>query len=546
MQVAFIMLLLVLFMSVNTAFAQVKLVQNGVWRGLSVNGKPMTMLAGELSNSAATSKADIDSVLPKMARLGLNTVLVPAQWDLIEPVEGHYDFSLIDETIDVARQNNLKVVFLWFGAWKNSMSCYAPLWFKKDTKRFPRAVTESGKPLEIASAFSENVFNADKKVFTSLLSHIASRDSKEHTVIMIQVENEIGMLENARDHSALANTAYKSGEWRKVLPKLNIDKSDALAVDEAFQAYYYAKYVERLAVEGKKILNIPFYVNAAMNSRGRRPGEYPSAGPLAHLFPVWKSVAPHIDLCAPDIYDTGFKSWAAQYATKDNILFIPESKCCVNSGVRALYTFGEHHAIGFSPFAIDQAPSSETKHVKAAYRLAGQLSDLFCNNKDSKNFSSWGILFSQDDKERVINDGNIVLTCRHNFTLPWDPRATNGQPWPEGGAAIIRLSADEYIIAGSGVVVVFQSKTEKAQADNVKTGEDGFALAGSESDSTKKKSGGFTGKRVGIGYVDEVEINSDGTLKYVRRENGDQDHQGRHARISVGEYKILHVKLYEY
>ena len=35
-------------------------------------------------------------------------------------------------------------------------------------------------------------------------------------------------------------------------------------------------------------------------------------------------------------------------------------------------------------------------------------------------------------------------------------------------------------------------------------------------------------------------------MKYVRRENGDQDHQGRHARISVGDYKILHVKLYQY
>lgn len=120
---------------------------------IMVNNEPMLILGGELSNSAATSKADIDSVLPRMKALGLNTVFLPAYWDLMEPREGQFDFSLIDEAIQTARQNNLKLVYLWFGAWKNSMSCYAPLWFKQDTKRFPRAQTANGKPLEIATAF---------------------------------------------------------------------------------------------------------------------------------------------------------------------------------------------------------------------------------------------------------------------------------------------------------------------------------------------------------------------------------------------------------
>lgn len=56
----------------------------------------------------------------------------------------------------------------------------------------------------------------------------------------------------------------------------------------------------------------------------------------------------------------------------------------------------------------------------------------------------------------------------------------------------------------------------------------------------------FIGKRVGIGYVDQVSVDADGTLKYIRRDNGDQDHQGRHARISIDDYKILHIKLYDY
>lgn len=51
---------------------------------------------------------------------------------------------------------------------------------------------------------------------------------------------------------------------------------------------------------------------------------------------------------------------------------------------------------------------------------------------------------------------------------------------------------------------------------------------------------------VGIGYVDQVEVDKNGKLQFIRRDNGDQDHQGRHARISCGDNKILHIKLYEY
>jgi beta-galactosidase GanA len=102
----------------------------------------MPILGGELSNSAATSVADIDEVMPRMRALGLNTVLVPAYWELIEPreqsqpslnsterrqkstegqlmepTEGLFDFTLIDRTIDVAKRERLHVAFLWFGAW---------------------------------------------------------------------------------------------------------------------------------------------------------------------------------------------------------------------------------------------------------------------------------------------------------------------------------------------------------------------------------------------------------------------------------------------
>ncbi len=511
------------------------------------------ILGGELSNSAATSIDDIDEVMPRMKALGLNTVLVPAYWDLTEPTEGHYDFTLVDRVIDRARDNQLQVVFLWFGVWKNSMSCYAPAWFKQDTKKYPRAMTRSEKPLEIASAFSEEVFQADCRAFTRLMEHLVAKDKGIGTVSMIQIENEIGMLEDARDHSPLAEKAYRQQVPDRLLKALKVKKrgtweqvfgSDDYA-DEQFMAWHYACYVERLAQMARRIYDLPLYVNAAMNSRGRRPGEYPSAGPLAHLSAIWKCGAPSVDLLAPDIYDTGFKAWAAQYAMPDNPLFIPESRCCANSGVRALYVFGEYRALGFSPFAIDQAPDSETRPITEAYRLLRQLKPFLRNGG-----KTWGLLFDQEDKERTIEDGRLVLTCRHNFTLPWDPRATDGSTWPEGGAVVVRLQPDEYLIAGNGVVVDFKTKTEKQQEEQKRLGEDGFALADTQpssgSASPSQRATTFQGKRCGILSVDQVSIQPDGTLQYIRRDNGDQDHQGRHARIGVGEYKILHVKLYLY
>ena len=515
-------------------------------------GLPYPILGGELSNSAATSVEDIDEVMPRMRALGLNTVLVPAYWELMEPVEGQFNFTLIDRTIDVARREQLHVVFLWFGVWKNSMSCYTPAWFKQDTKRFPRAMTAEGKQMEIASCFSDNVLQADLKAFSALMQHIREKDPQREVVIMMQIENEIGMLESARDHSPLAEKVYKQERWAE---RYGTDEF----ADEKFMALSYARYVEHLAQTARETHDMPLYVNAAMNSRGRRPGEYPSAGPLAHLIDFWHEGTPSIDLLAPDIYDTGFKSWCAQYAMPlrpqerlrvgasagiggkiKNRLFIPESRCCENSGVRALYAFGEHQALGFSPFAIDQASPKETESVTKSYGLLQQLS----NGQLLNSKLSWGLLFDQEDRERIINDDDVMMTCRHYFTLPWDPRATDGTTWPEGGAILIRLGKFDYLLAGSGVVIDFKTPTEKQQEQKKTLGEDGFAEAGGSTGQKANKR--FSGKRIGLLSVDEVAVSDDGTMQYLRRHNGDQTHQGRHTRIGVGEWKLLHIKLYEY
>ena len=575
MRTNFLISLLFLFLLANRLSAQHSSIeyQNGEAH-LQVNNKVFLILGGELGNSSATCPQDIEQIFPKLRRMGLNTVLVPTYWELTEPEEGVFDFSLTDKVLQEARDNQLKVVFLWFGAWKNSMSCYAPLWFKTDYKKYPRAYTHSGKPLEIASVFYSKVWEADHQAFSAWMKHLAEVDSESGTVIMVQIENEIGMLEAARDYSPDAEKAFRAPVPKKLIHYLqkhkntlhphlknkwksqgyrtqgtwqNLFGSD-LYTDEIFMAWHYATYVGRMAQTARSIYNIPFYVNVALNSRGRKPGEYPSAGPLEHLIDIWKCAAPDIDFLAPDIYDDDFAGWIARYDRPGNPLFIPEIRMTDNNGAEAFYAFGEHHAIGFSPFSIEDGKDEPSAPLVQSYRTLAQLTPLIAG-QDKKNMR--GILLDQQKKETLLTFDDLTLTCRHYYTLPWDARATDGSIWPESGGIIIRLNHDEYIVSGTGIVIEFTTAQEKQHFTTSGTntrGEDGFLLESSNKPPTKKEEAlpTFNATRCGIGSVDEVSIQPDGSLTYIRRLNGDQTHQGRHVRIPVDDYRILHVRLYRY
>lgn len=543
--------------------AEVCLDRSGAAPRISINGQPFIILGGELGNSAATCEADIEAVFDRAEELHLNTLLVPAYWDLTEPLEGKFDFALTDKVIDTARNHGIKVVFLWFGAWKNSMSCYAPEWVKADTKRFPRARTAAGRPLEILSAYSPKVLEADKKAFEAWLRHVDEVDT-DNTVLMIQIENEIGMLEDARDHADAANKEYSKGVPAELIKHLTDNKKtlhpalyekwskngmkksgswtevfgDDSYTDEIFMAWGYANYVEQLARVARAISSRPLYVNAALNSRGRRPGEYPSAGPLAHLKGIWHAGAPTLDMLSPDIYDTGFKDWVGQYALPDNALFVPEVRRGIENAAQAYYILGHHDALGISPFAIEQATPTGYLPVIDAYDTLGELSPLIVKYAGTDKMD--GFIVSADEPETVVQYGDTKITLSHYFTLPWDPRARDKANWHDQGAILIHLADNEYILAGSGIVAKFEHSDE--QSSTATLGEDGFLATGADRGGKQAS----TGRRIGLATVEEVEILPDGTMKRLRSFNGDETHQGRHVRIGVDDNKILHIKTYKY
>lgn len=523
-----------------------------------VNDRPMLMIGGELGNSSASTPEDVKRTFSHLHKMGLNTVLVPVSWELIEPQEGEFDMGTLDVILSEARYNELKVVLLWFGAWKNSMSCYAPEWFKRDVKRFPRAHTSEGVPVEEASSLSKNVLEADKRAFCHVMAYLRDHDALEQTVIMVQVENEIGMIEVPRDYSADATRMYQSAVPKQLTDYLKRNQKslhpylkeklqpqakaganwaqlfgDDIYTEEIFQTWTYATYVEQIAKAGREIYNLPMYVNVALNSRDRKPGQYPSGGPLAHLIDLWHCGAPSIDVLGVDIYDKDIKSWLAKYHLPNNPLFVPEIRLEDKDAMYALYAFGHHGAMGFCPFSIEDYPLTTTSNANdwkqmdlsqddqlnafssvgsspsplvASYQLLRQTEPLILERQGTKDMDAVLLDNEQREAEIVTADG-IRLTVKHSYSLGWEPGA-KGAEWPETACIILRLGKEDYLVIGSGVVVTFQ-------------------------------------QRIGLAKCEEVEI-VDGKQRIIRHLNGDQTHQGRHVRIPVGAFQIQHFKLYRY
>ncbi|MGA2724362.1 MAG: DUF5597 domain-containing protein [Bryobacteraceae bacterium] len=479
--------------------------KQGTATQLIVDGKPFLVLAGELHNSSATSLEYMRPVWPKLAEAKLNTVLAGVSWNQIEPQEGKFDFSVLDGVIRDARSHNLHLMLLWFGSWKNALSSYPPDWVKKDFKRFPRIQVQSGKTIELLSTLSDTNRDADARAFAALMRHVKEVDGQQHTVLMIQVENEMNVIGDHRDRSPVANKAFTgpvpkelmdylqahkdtlipefrqvweaagfktSGTWEEVFGK-------GLATDEAFMAWNYARYVGRVAEAGKAEYPIPMYVNAAVMGFARvgPPANAHGGGPLCQLMDVWRAGGPQIDILSPDIYgnDDFFVSTTAAYARSGNPLFIPESNGGREGATRALYAFGRHNAIGFSPFGIDGSRAPDTDLI-SGYDLIAQLAPLILANQGKGTVSA--VLLGQNNPSQKIQVGNYTLEA-----ASLRPRAMPGAPPPPAtvpstAAIFIAVGPDEYFVAGSGMTVSFSPNTPGPSQAGLGTVEEGSFVNG--------------------------------------------------------------------
>ena len=528
---------------------------------LVVRGKPFLAIGGELGNSTASDLGVLEAAFAKCQRMNLNTVMLPVYWDRIEPEEGAFDFTLVKGAIDRARAHRLRLVYLWFGTWKNSMSCYTPGWVKRDTARFERVKTSAGETLEIVSPQCAAANEADARGFAALMRWTRAYDAEKQTVIMVQVENEVGMIPEAMDHSAKSQAAYQSGVpekllslaargagaeanalWEKAGRKTAGHWSEVFGNgaqgEEVFSAWQISNYVERVAAAGKEEYPLPMYANAALIRPGYEPGKYPSAGPLPHLMEVWRAGAPSLSMICPDIYFPNFMEWCERYVrdgnppavSVSNPLFIPEMAATARACGNAVYAMAKFGAIGVGPFSIENVDEEKERRIANCYGMLAGMSDLILKSQREGSIIGLspqiGFDWTVDDKPQRGELGGVVFEA--TFDRPagaGDAQATTlptlgAGRWeappsvPLGAAMIVQVSSEEFIVAGMGVVITF------APADG-------------------------NGK-VGIDRVQEGHFDKDGTWIGGRWLNGDETHQGRHVHLYDGQWTVQRVRVYRY
>ncbi|GHU66563.1 beta-galactosidase [Clostridia bacterium] len=465
---------------------------NGVTTWL-VDGKPFIALAGELHNSSTSNAHYMEErVWPALRPLGLNTVLAPVAWETIEPIEGAFDFTLVDQLVEQARREGLRLALLWFGLWKNGESWYTPEWVKRDTVRFFRARLQGGLISDTVSPFCEAGINADAPAFARLMAHVKEIDEQYRTVIMVQVENEVGILGAERDFCEAANCKFSHtvpDELAQLIPTVSPVSyksawSEAFGEDapELFMAWHYASALERIAAAGKAEYPLPMYANAWLRQFPERPGIFPSGGPTATVLTVWQIAAPSLDALAPDIYVTDFEKACADYGASGYPLLIPEARRDPVCASNAIFAIGRG-ALLFSPFAIDAVVQSNEAasggvlpsipddkgydcqntalYLRAAYRLLSQAMPMLVE------YGSNLTVFHKASQHQLgtilpMEDCDLVITY-----LDDEP----GKPGTSG--IVFERDTNDFIIVGCRFTVKPLAKRNSGKRVSIITFEEG-------------------------------------------------------------------------
>ena len=496
------------------------------------------MLAAELHNSSLSDAEYMRTVWPNMKAMNINTLLGSVTWEMIEPVEGKFEFAELDKVILDARSHDLHLVLLWFGSFKNALSTYVPGWVKTDIKRFPRVhVSESGavtRTEELLSPFNPRAWEADAKAFAALMRHLNEFDAKYSTVVMIQVENETGLLGDSRDRSKIANKLFKEAVPKELIQHLQAQGSslhpefhkrfpgfqtltagvstweEAFGKgpdsDEMFMANAFSKYVGKVAEAGKKEYPIPFYTNVWLNfddpsqldlqglpttvGGGATAGVYPSGGAIGRTMDLWKFNTPALDFISPDLYFHDYEEVCRQYTHQNQPLFIPEQRRDEKGVRRVWLAYGSYAAMGCSPFGIDsvlEIDSPVTRH----YGLLGSISKILLEKQATSPEDVMGFYF--DEISETTTEKTWTRTFGE-FKVIIDRAFVFGKAGP-GAGLIIHQGSGKFLLVGWGFNVSF--KSTKAGAT-------------------------FTG----ILHAEEKTVDKDGNLRTARVMNGDETRSG--------------------
>jgi beta-galactosidase GanA len=455
-----------------------RLVHKDGRHALLVDGAPYLVLGAQVNNSSAWP-AVLPQVWPAIKFIHANTVEMPVYWEQLEPQPGVFDYSVVDILVSQSRKNDVRLILLWFATWKNGSPNYVPLWMKQDPNKYSRMLRTDGRPTSSASPFSTERLEADKRAFVALMRHLKKTDP-QHTVIMVQVENEAGSWGAIRDYSPAAVKAFEGPVPAAVLAAMKVKTHSPTAgwketfgkdADEYFHAWAVAHFVGEVAAAGKAEYPLPLYANAALRdplSPGPA-GSYESGGPTDNVLPIWKATAPALDLLAPDIYMDDYvkvQKVLDLYSRPDNPLLVPE---IANAPEYARFFFLAlaHQTLGFAPFGVDysgfvnfplgaKGSNEETLTPFAMnYRLVGpmmrQLAQLSFDGKVS------AVAEKKGTPAQSLELGGWKVRVSYGLPQFGFGEKPPGNPEPIGRALVADLGNDQFLVTGFHCRVDFQT-----------------------------------------------------------------------------------------
>ena len=446
---------------------------------LYVKDVPFFALSGEIHNSSSSSLQYMESeIWPKLKGLHMNSLIVPLYWETIEPQEGEYHFELLDGLLKQARENKMKLIFLWFGLWKNSESMYVPAWMKLDTQTYYRTRKANGEPINTISPFCQEAVEKDEAAFAKIMAHIREIDEEESTVIIMQVENEIGLLGTGRDYSEPAKEAFAKDIPAELAKEYGVRGTwkEAFGTDaeEYFMAYYFAKAVEQITDAGQKEYPLPCYTNAWLKQYPWYPGSYPSGGPVKNVHRIWKTAAPSLFTLAPDIYVPYVADILDEYGYNGNPLFVPEVRKDSVTASYCLYAFMHQNAIGYSPFgieelmlppeAVDKPPmevmaalnidpsafdiTGSKDYLAAVYDLIEQMKPLYLKYRGTEHLKSYV-------KKSETDFGTWFPFEEYDLAVAYPPKIPAK---PLAAGVVYELAPNKFLIAGMMSTLTFRPK----------------------------------------------------------------------------------------
>ena len=426
---------------------------------LIVDGAPFLILGGQCRNSSAWPVA-LPAVWSAIDRMGANTLEAPVYWEQFEPEPGRFDPALVDALIQQARAHGVRLVLLWFGTWKNGSSHYVPLWMKRESGRYPKLVGRDGRLVDSPSPAAPATLAADIRAFRALLRHLRAFDP-EHTVILVQVENESGAWNSVRDYSPAAEAIFRQpvpAELLRPLGRAAAAGGDWPTVfgpdaDEFFHAWSVARFVGAVAAAGKAEYPLPMYANAALRDplTPGLAGTYESGGPTDNVPAIWKAAAPALDVLAPDIYQKDgarYRKVLELYARPDNPLLIPETRADAGFA-RYFFCALDRGAVGWAPFGVDQDQGGGDDWLAAVGANYGLIRPIL---REVARLNFEGRLRAVAEEpgapSETLDFGAWKAVVAYGIPRLGPTKPPQGNPEPIGRALVARLGRDEFLVTG--------------------------------------------------------------------------------------------------